>query len=453
MAQIWNPTEYQSRIVKHILANPAAAVWARVGSGKTSATLAALSVMKRKGGFGSLVLAPKHVALNVWQQEIAKWSDFAHLKSVVLHGPKKDKLLRERADLYVINYDGLPWLARAAANGWRWPEVLVLDESSKTRNTDTNRFKLLRDYSVRFKRRVALSGTPMPNGEQNLFGPYRILDGGKRLGQYITHFRQRYMYQTGYGGYTWELLPGAADAIRAAVQDITIEVSAADLGSALPPLVVRDIEVPLPPNAVRVYMKLLQEFKASLKKDKVTAVNAAARTMKLRQVVSGSVFTTHPEWEAIHDARLEALDAVIEETSSPLLVFAEFTHEFARIEKEFPDAVNFTTASDKKKQQIIVDWNEGKIPLLLAHPASAGHGLNLQGGSNTLLWFSLLYDLELFDQANGRLQRKGQKAKQVFVHRFVSPGTIDEAMVAALDAKGASQEAFLLAIRKHAEAA
>jgi SNF2 family DNA or RNA helicase len=443
----WKPKPYQDRVVRHILAHPAAAVWARVGSGKTSATLAALSVMRKKG-FRALVLAPKHVALNVWAQEAAKWDEFRHLKVSVLHGPKKRDLLRAPADIYVLNYDGLPWLKRESAHGWAWPDVLVLDESSKCRNTDTQRFKQLREYAPRFKRRIALSGTPMPNGEANLFGQYRLLDGGKRLGQYVTHFRNRYCYPTGFGGYDWALLPGAAEAIREAVQDITNEVSAADLGSALPKLVVRDIEVPLPDAAARVYQKLEQEFVAQLRDGEVTAVNAAAQTQKLRQIASGSVYTTHPEWEPVHDARLDALDSLLEEAGGPVLVFHEFAHEAERIRKRF-DAVDFTRASDKRKTEILAQWNAGKIPLLLAHPASAGHGLNLQEGGNTLLWFSLLYDLELYDQSNGRLQRTGQKARQVFVHRFITPGSIDMMMVRALSSKGRDQESFLSAIREH----
>lgn len=450
MSQRWKPKPYQDRIVRHILAHPAAAVWARVGSGKTSATLAALAVMKKKARFRSLVIAPLHVALNVWRQEIEKWTDFAGLRVEVLHGSKKHEALRRPADVYVINYDGLPWLSRETARGWVFPEVLVLDESSKCRNTDTSRFKLLRDqFAPKFKRRIALSGTPMPNGETNLFGQYRLVDGGVRLGLYVTHFRNQYCYPTGYGGYDWALLPGAADKIREKVQDITIEVSASDLGSALPPIVVQDINVPLPMAARRIYQKLEDEFVAHLKKDEVTALNAAAATQKLRQIASGSVYTTHPDWEEVHDTRLDALDALLEEASGPVLLFAEFQHEFERIKERFPEAVLFSSATTKQKQLIIEAWNAGTIPLLCAHPASAGHGLNLQEGGNTVVWFSLLYDLELYDQSNGRLQRTGQKAKQVFVHRMVSPDTIDEMMVWALQGKGAKQEAFLQAIRKH----
>jgi SNF2 family DNA or RNA helicase len=446
----WKPEPYQDRIVKHILAHPAAAVWARVGSGKTSATLAALDVMRRKAKFRALVIAPKHVALNVWAQEAAKWDAFRHLKVNVLHGSKKSSLLRAPADIYVLNYDGLPWLARESARGWHSPEVLVLDESSKCRNTDTQRFKGLRDgFAPRFKRRIALSGTPMPNGEVNLFGQYRLLDGGERLGRYITHFRNKFCYPSGYGGYDWLLLPGAAEKVRELVQDITVEVSADDLGSSLAGLVVRDIEVPLPPSAEATYQKLERDFVARLRTGEVTAVNAAAQTQKLRQIASGSVYTTHPDWEPVHDARLEALDSLLEEASGPVLLFAEFSHEFERIKKAFPETVVFTELSDKRKQQCIIDWNAGKIPLLAAHPASAGHGLNLQGGGDTIVWFSLLYDLELYDQSNGRLQRKGQKSRQVFIHRFVSPGTIDGMMVRALAHKGADQESFLLALRQH----
>ena len=444
----WKPEPYQDRIVKHLLATPGAAVWARIGAGKTSAALAAFDVMRRRSGYRMLVVAPKQVARDVWAQEAALWKEFAHLRVALLHGPKKHVTLREPADVYVINYDGLAWLAQETVRGWRWPDVLVLDESTKCRNTNTKRFKILRDHvAPRMKRRWALSGKPMPNGEGNLFGQYRLIDGGERLGRYITHFRNQFMYPSGYGGYDWQLLPGAAERIRERVQDITIEVSAEDLGKTLPKLVVRDIHVPLPPAAMSVYRKLEDQFVALLKKGEVTAVNAAAQTQKLRQIASGSVFTTHPEWEAVHDERLEALDGLL--GNEPLLLFAEFTHEFKRIKERFPEAVIFGDASDKRRSEIILEWNAGNIELLCAHPASAAHGLNLQGGGNTLLWYSLLYDLDLYDQAIGRLQRKGQKAKQVFVHRFIAPGTIDEVMCEALLAKEQGQNAFLAGLRKH----
>lgn len=444
----WKPKPYQSRIVKHILTHPAAAVWARVGSGKTSATLAAVEVMRQKANYRALVIAPKHVALNVWAQEAEKWDAFKHLRVAVLHGAGKERALKEKADLYVINYDGLAWLARTAPRGW-WPEVLVLDESSKCRNTDTQRFKLLRDQiAPAAKRRIALSGTPMPNGYANLFGQYRLLDDGKRLGKFITHFRMKYCYQTGYGGYKWEILPGAEKTILDAVNDITIEVSADDLAGQLPEVVVRDVEIDLPKPAWDAYRKLERDFIAQLKEGKVTAVNAASLTAKLRQLVSGSIYTEHPDWEVVHAARLDALDALLEEATGPVLCFYEFDHEAQTIVEQFESAEVFNWKSDAQRTKLIKAWNAREVPLMLAHPASAAHGLNLQHGGNTLVWYSLLYDLELYDQAIGRLARTGQQADQVWVHRFVTPGSVDDAMIAAIDAKGAGQEGFLAALRE-----
>jgi SNF2 family DNA or RNA helicase len=453
-------TDYQRDLAKFILGTAGAACWARVGAGKTRATLTALETMNLKAGWRTLVVAPKHVALNVWQQEAEKWG--FNLKVVVLHGPKKAERLREPAHVFVVNYDGLPWLAKQ-----KWPgfDVLVLDESSKCRNTDTNRFKLLRDhFRPKAKRVIALSGTPKPNGEINLFGQYRLIDGGERLGKYVTHFRNQYCYQTGFGGYAWELLPGASELIRRKVQDITIVI---DGEVGIPNPDVFDIEVPLPDGAARIYDAVEKKFFSLLGSNEVTAVNAAARVTKLRQIASGAVYVDDADafketdgsakygsgrdgkWEEIHDARIDALDAFVEEADGPVLLFANYNHEFERIKKEFPEAVVFSWLSDKARTEALDEWNRGKIDLLLAHPASAGHGLNLQHGGHELVWFSLLYDLELYEQAIGRLARKGQ-TRRVRVTRFLAPGTIDEVMRDRLASKGKGQKAFLDAIKKYA---
>jgi SNF2 family DNA or RNA helicase len=446
----WVPKPYQVEAVKFMLAGPADAVWARVGSGKTSATLAAIETMHRKAGFRTLVVAPKHVALNVWAQEAAKWDFSKHLRVAVLHGNKKDQLRQKGADIYVVNYDGLAWLEREMPPF----DVLVLDESSKCRNTDTQRFKILRDHiAPRAKRRIALSGTPKPNGEINLFGQYRLLDDGQRLGRYVTHFRRQFCYQTGFGGYTWALLPGASEKIREAVADITIVVDADDV-KGLPEVVVRDVEVPLPSKARKLYDDLEREFLVQVDEGDISAMNAAALTMKLRQIASGAVYTGDAgagTWAEVHDARIGALDSIVEEAAGPVLVFYEFTHEAERIKAEFPEAVIFNDLSDRKKVGAIEDWNRGAIEMLVAHPASAGHGLNLQHGGHEMVWFSLLYDLELYEQAIGRLARQGQESKHVHVHRFVSPGTVDEAMAAALARKAKGQNAFLDALKEYAQ--
>lgn len=459
----WTPRPYQLDLVRFILTAPASACWARIGSGKTSATLKALEIMKEKAGWKTLVVAPKQVARDVWKQEAEKWG--FDLKVVVLHGDHKNKLVKEDADVYVVNYDGLAWLSKYLPRGFAF-DVMILDESSKCRNTDTNRFKLLRDdFRPKAKKVVELSGTPKPNGEINLYGQYRLLDHGKRLGKYITHFRMSYCYQTGFGGHTWELLPGAGELIRQKVQDITIVVDGDDV-DGLPELVVRDLEVSMPPSAVAHYRDLETSFFTALRDTEVTAINAAAKIAKLRQVVSGAVYVDdscgvldeqrpvahRPQhrWTEIHDARIEALDAFLEGASGPVLLFANFNHEFERIQKAFPEAVVFSWLSDKMRSEAIDEWNRGKIDLLCAHPASAGHGLNLQHGGHEMLWFSLLYDLELYEQAVGRLARTGQKNTHVHVTRFVTPGTVDDLMAAALASKARGQKKFLDDIKAHA---
>jgi SNF2 family DNA or RNA helicase len=414
----------------------------------------------RRAGMRALVIAPRHVAHNVWPAEVAKWSDFAHLRVAVMHGPRKDEALHEDADLYVVNPEGLPWLLRRAAElRWRWPEVLVVDESTKFKHPNTLRFRTLLKVIDRFKRRYILTGKPVPNGLMDLFGQLYILDGGKRLGKFITHFRNRWFYQTGYGGYTWKPLPGADAEIQRAISDITLRLDKREHLKDLPPYLDNVVKVALPAVVAEQVRKLERDFVVELARGTIEAFNAAALTAKLRQMSSGAVYASDLEdaerasarrpWAHVHDAKLDALDALLaEREGSPTLVAYQFVHSAERIAKAFPEAAVLAWLSDAKAAETLRAWNRGEVPLLLVHPASAAHGLNLQGGSEALIWFDPTYDLEHYDQLIARLWRQGQ-AKTVVNHLLVAADTIDEAVVNALRGKDRAQSAFLEALKRH----
>lgn len=452
MSEPWTPRDYQIRAVELMLENPAAGLFADPGLGKTSCALMAWTVFQRAHPkWKMLVIAPRHVVHNVWRQEAKKWSDFSHLRFAVLHGPKKAQALKEDADIYLINPEGLPWLLQQ--RGWKIPQVLVVDESTKFKHTNTQRFKLLRTMLDAFARRYILAGKPVPNGLHDLFGQIFILDGGARLGKFVSHFRKNYCYQSGFGGFKWKVLPEKEAEIQAKVIDITLRLDKREHLKDLPPLVENVVAVDLPHEAMDQYMELEKEFILQLREGEVSAMSAGAATAKLRQLTSGAVYLTDDDaagrWAPVHEAKLDALDAILSEREyQPTLVAYQFNHTADRILAAYPDAVILSRLSDKKAERALAEWNKGEVPILVVHPASAAHGLNLQGGSDALVWFDPTYDLEHDDQLIARLWRQGQK-HTVVNHRLVASNTIDEAIVAALRGKDRSQNQFLDALKKH----
>lgn len=414
-------------------------------------------------GWRALVIAPRHVAHNVWPAETRKWKDFEHLRVEVLHGSGKNDALVRPADVYVVNPEGLPWLltrAKQVGAKWKWPEVLIVDESTKFKHTGTQRFRMLRQILDYFKRRYILTGKPVPNGLLDLFGQIFVLDGGKRLGKYVSHYRSTYFYQTGFGGYTWRPLPGSEEKILRAIGDITLRLDKREHLPDLPPYIDNVVRVALPASTRTQIEKLERDFVVELAKGTVEAFNAAALTSKLRQMSSGAVYIGDPDeprngragtkaWEWVHEAKLDALDSILaERENQPTLVAYQFVHAAERIVKAIPEARVLAWETDLGAQKLLAAWNRGEVPLLLVHPASAAHGLNLQGGSEALVWFDPTYDLEHYDQLIARLWRQGQ-AKTVVNHLLVAEGTIDEAVVSALRGKDRRQEAFLKALRGH----
>jgi SNF2 family DNA or RNA helicase len=446
----WTPRHYQLHAAERMVTNNAAGLLLAPGLGKTSTTLAALAALKASGQMkAALVITPLRPLYDVWPAEREKWSDFALLRMQILHGPKKERALATEADVYLINPEGLPWLLQARRG--RLPfDVLVVDESTKFKNPASDRFKRLRGVLDKFRRRYILTGTPHPNGVQDLWAQVFLLDGGQRLGAYITHFRRRYMIDTAppHASYQqWLPVVGAEEEIRKKIEDICLVLRAEDYLD-MPELITNDIRVQLPPAARTTYDDLHRHFIAELAGGVVTAANAAAKTTKLRQVANGFVYDDRGATEEVHTRKLEALVELIDEQQGdPLLVAVAFLSEAERLGRLLGAPYIGGGVPAARVTELIKLWNDGKIPVLLAHPSSVAHGLNLQAGGRAVCWYGLTYNREEYDQFVARVYRQGQ-TRGVVVHRIIATDTIDEAIVQSLASKDASQRAFLAALRR-----
>jgi SNF2 family DNA or RNA helicase len=453
MTTDWTPHEYQMKALQSMVALPGYGLFAEPGLGKTSTTLAAFSVLKDNGAAKALlVVAPLRPCYRVWPSEIQKWTDFSGLTCTILHGPQKEARLKSQVDVYVINYEGLPWLEKQLAGMKKLPfDVLCLDESTKVKNTQTVRFKTMKRLRDRFSRVWALTGTPAPNGVENLFGQIFMLDGGERLGRYVTHFRREYFNEQKQYGYSlWFPRADTQARVQAKIADITLALKSEDY-LKMPRRIENRIEVNLPNDALRVYKGIEDEFFAQLGSGVVTAANAAAKGMKLRQITGGAVYGTEGA-AGLHDAKLEALaDLIEEQEGQPLLVAVQFEHEVERIRKHLKLTAEQLPylgggISIGKSNAIVDAWNAGQLPVLLAHPTSVAHGLNLQAGGNAVVWFSLTWNLEEFDQFNARVWRQGQ-TKPVTFHFIIAVDTIDDNVLTALRAKDRTQKALMEALK------
>lgn len=419
------------------------------GLGKTSITLAAFKVLRKAGLVNRmLVIAPLRPARSVWPGEAAKWDEFADLRVRVLHGPKKS--LKGESDVDVINPEGLPWLFGAVGNVLPW-EMLVVDESTRFKHSATLRFKTLRPHLCRFRRRYILTGTPAPNGLLDLFGQVFLLDLGNALGRYITHYRNQFFDSVGYGGFTWVPRAGADERIHEKLKPLVLRLAAKDL-LELPPLVNNTVRVELPPDARRAYDAMESQLLAAVEDEVVTAANVAASAIKCRQIAAGGIYRDDSDgWLHLHEAKAEAVAELVEELSGkPALVAYEFRHDLERLRKvlgkDTPHLGGGVSASEQLR--IEAAWNAGELPVLLAQPASVAHGLNLQGTSAAVIWHSLTWDLEAYEQFVRRVWRQGQK-ERVVVHHLVAKGTVDEVILSALRGKDRTQRALLDALRAH----
>ena len=422
----WTPHDYQIRAAQHLLDHGGAGLFLDPGLGKTSVVLAALTKLRAR----ALVIAPLRVCYSVWPREVEKWADFNHLSVAVLHGQDKEKALLRHADIDVINPEGLKWLVKQTLPAY---DVLVIDESTKFKHTDTQRFKLLKPLLKRFPRRWILTGTPAPNGLMDLFGQIYILDQGWRLGHYITHYRRAFFHEIKRPTHTeWVPQRGADEAIFARLSDICLRMSAEDY-LQMPECLFNDIVVDIPR---REYDSMLEQYLIEMEEGAITAANAAAKVIKLRQIADGAVYDDHRVAHPIHDAKIDALEELIEEQSGqPLLVAVAFQHDVDRIRARLGALPYLGGGVSARKSDLIAEaWNRGEVPVLLAHPASIAHGLNLQAGGRAVVWFGLDWNLELYDQFNRRVYRQGQ-THGVVVHHIVAARTVDEKILTALQEK------------------
>jgi len=447
----WTPHPYQERAIEFMLKNPVAGLFLDPGLGKTSITLATLKVLKHTKMFDkALVVAPLRVCYSVWPREVEKWNDFKELKTVILHGKEKEKRLEEDADLYIINPEGLSWLFNHRHFKRFGFDVLIIDESSKFKSTKTKRFKSIKHRLSSFNRRYILTGTPVPNGYIDLFGQIYILDMGRALGRYITHYRNSYFRQTGFGGYVWTLQENAAVAIRQRIDPITLRLESRDY-LELPQRIENNIYVELSDKAVKIYKEMQSEFFAFLQGKFLTAVSAAVASGKCRQIANGGVYDEDSKAHHLGMWKAEATKDLVDELQgTPCLIAYEFNHDLDRLRKVFGKAVPFIGGGvSAKKSSIIADkWNAGEIPVLIGHPASMAHGLNLQNAGNHVIWHSLPWNLEWYDQFNQRVLRQGSKHSKVFIHHIIAEHTIDEVILSVLKSKDKTQKSLLDGLKK-----
>lgn len=408
----------------------------------------AYKILKQKGLVKkALVIAPLRPMRKVWPDEIKKWADFADITYTIVHGGNKEAALAKDVDVYIINPEGIQWLFDAKRKRPEF-DVLIVDESTKFKNSSTQRFKVLKPHLSSFSRRWILTGTPVPNGLLDLFGQIYILDLGRSLGRFITHYREEFFVPSGYGGYEWKPQQDAFGRIIERITPLILQLSAEEY-LQMPALVQRDLTVSLPPNSRELYDELERDFLVQMESgEEIIALNAAAAGTKLRQIANGALYTGTDTWKPLHDEKLDVLESLLEELNGhPVLIFYEFKHDAERIVARLGNTPNLSGCSGEKFDNLVDNFNRGNIPHLLAHPASAGHGLNLQGSCHHIVWFGIPWNLEHYDQAVARVYRQGQSAEKVFVYHIVTENTKDEDVAKVLLIKDRNQQKLLSAIK------
>ena len=444
----YTPHEYQQFCEDFLLDKPAAGLLLDMGLGKTVITLTTVArwMYDRFEINKVLVAAPLRVAEDTWTKESEKWDHLRGLRVVRVLGTEAQRIraLQTDADIYCINRENIPWLVKYY--GARWPfDGVVLDELSSFKNPSAKRFKAMRKVRPLIKHIVGLTGTPSPNGLIDLWAQIYLLDQGERLGRTLTEYRNRYFTpgrRNGYVVYDWVPKPGAEDEIYRKISDICVSMKACDY-IKLPERVDVVHTVKLDDVARAAYAEMEKEAVLELGPDTVVdAGTAAVVSNKLLQIANGAVYDEDSKVHPIHHAKLDALEDVIEAINGrPVLVFYSFQHDLERIMRRFPQAKKLEGSAE------IDAWNRGDIPILLAHPAGAGHGLNLQAGGNHIVWFGLTWSLELYQQANARIYRQGVKGERVTITHLVAEGTIDEDVMRALAGKATRQDALLEAVK------
>lgn len=435
--------DYQTRSVDYIIDQGRCMLALEMGLGKTTSTLTAVADLIDAGAVSkALVIAPLRVANSVWAQEVAKWGHLQHLRVSVATGAEKARraALFASADIYVINRENVPWLVENYGGAWPF-DMVVVDESSSFKNSQSKRFKALRKMLPIIERMVLLTGTPSPNGLLDLWAQMYLIDFGERLGRTLTNFRQRF-FDKDFMGYKYTLRDGSAAKIESLVSDCIIHMSADDYLD-MPDRVDVDSVVALPPKSIAAYRDFERQMFMEIEGEEIEAATAAILANKLLQFSNGATYTdANGSWSEIHSAKLDALAEIVEDNPGEnILVGYNYKFDLERLKKRFPQAV----ALDKE-QSTIDRWNRGETPMLLAHPASAGHGLNLQQGGALCVWFGLNWSLELTQQFNARLHRQGQ-GRPVRIVRLIAEDTIDERVASVLNNKDATQSSLLNALK------
>ena len=439
------PHDYQQYATEYIKSHPVAAVLLDMGLGKTAISLTALLdlLFDSFEAHRILVIAPLRVARDTWPAEIEKWDHLSMLTYSVAVGSEKDRkaaLMRD-ADIYIINRENVQWLVEQSGIPFTFDTVIV-DELSSFKNHQSKRFKALMKVRPRIKRIVGLTGTPSANGLMDLWAEYKVLDMGQRLGRFIGMYRNNYFRPDKRNGqiiYSYKLLPGADKAIYKQISDITISMKATD-HLKMPELVMNTHTVELSDDEREHYDELKQTLVLQLPEKEITVANAAALTGKLLQMANGAIYDDDGDHIHIHDRKLDALEDLIEGANGkPVLVAYWFKHDLERIKSRFK-------VREMKSSSDIREWNTGKIPVAVIHPASAGHGLNLQTGGSTLIWFGLTWSLELYQQTNARLWRQGQQ-DTVVIHHIITDDTVDGRVLKALQSKEKIQDSLIAAVK------
>ncbi|RGH26103.1 SNF2-related protein [Anaerostipes sp. AF04-45] len=441
----YNPHEYQTYATNFILEHPVAAVLLEMGLGKSVITLTAIYelMLNRFEVEKVLVIAPLRVARDTWPAEIEKWEHLKGLTYSVAIGTEAERLaaLKRPAHLYLINRENVDWLITKSHLPFDY-DMVVIDELSSFKSYAAKRFKSLLKVRPRVKRMVGLTGTPSGNGLMDLWAEFRVLDMGQRLGRYITHYRNNFFVPDKRNQqmiFSYKPKPGAEDAIYKLISDITISMKSADF-LKMPECIINEVPVALSEKEWSVYHDLREDMVVALKDEEIDAVNAAALSGKLLQMANGAVYNEEKEVIRIHDRKLDALEDLIEAANGkPVLVAYWYNHDLQRIKQRF-------SVREIKTSQDIKDWNNGKIPVAVIHPASAGHGLNIQFGGSTIIWFGLTWSLELYQQTNARLWRQGQN-DTVVIHHIIAKDTIDEDVMAALRKKEKIQSALIDSVK------
>lgn len=445
----FKPHAYQEYAIKRVVEQEKVGLFLDMGLGKTVITLTAIARLLDDFAVGRvLVIAPLRVAQTVWATEAAKWDHLWHLRVSKILGGEEERMagLRAAADVYVVNRENVAWLVSACKGDWPF-DMVVIDELSSFKNRSSERFKALRRVLPRVCRLVGLTGTPAPNGLMDLWSQIYLLDQGKRLGRTLTAYRDAFFTpgkRNGHIVYQWVPKPWAEEEIYKRLDGLCVSMKAAKHLS-MPACVRSTVPVLLEEHAMALYRQMEREQVIRLRDQEITAANAAAAAGKLVQMTGGAVYDEQGGCQQVSQAKLDALCEIIESAQGkPVLVFYQYRHELPRLLKRLKGAQELTGPADVER------WNRGGIPVLLAHPASAGHGLNLQQGGHIMVWYTLTWNLEHYQQAIGRLHRQGQ-TETVIVHHLVAAGTIDERIMRVLDGKASIQDAVMEAFECETE--